>query len=71
MAITKSIYMEVTADRLELPIRIADSGAALAKMKGVNPHDIYREISRNGNGKRSGSKYVKVECEETDDEDET
>lgn len=67
----KYLYMEVTADEYELPIAVAGSGAELARMKGLDPHSVYRDIYRKGSGKMRGSKYVKVKCEETDDEDET
>ena len=35
------IWMEVTNDKYELPLKIADSGAELARMCGLHPDTLY------------------------------
>lgn len=68
-----NIWMEVTPDEYELPLKVADSGGELARMYGLSPDTIYSSISHYKNRKRRNArlrerkrKFVKVEV--NDDE---
>lgn len=58
------MYMAVTADQYELPIKWADSPQALAEMLGMTRQSVLSAVSRtksNPNyGKRGGVKIIKV-----------
>lgn len=58
-AVSKVVYMEVTKDKYELPVAIADSVAELARMIGQSRNTISSAISH---AKKKGynSHYVKV-----------
>jgi len=63
----KHLYMQVTQDRLELPVAVAGSIAELAEMTGKSQNNIsstmrYDKIT----GRKS--RYVKVEMEGDADE---
>lgn len=60
----KKIYMAVTRDKFSLPLAVADSRKELAKMRGVAPNTISKEIRRGEKGMCSG--YVKVEVGDDD-----
>lgn len=67
------IWMEVTPDEYELPLKVTDSGGELARMCGLSPDTIYSSISHYKNRKRRNArlrerkrKFVKVEV--NDDE---
>lgn len=66
-----TIWMEVTPDKYELPLKVADSGGELARMCGLSPDTIYSSISHYKNRKRKTQqlrerkrKFVKVEVDE-------
>ena len=54
---TRYIWMEVTPDKYELPVAVADSLNALAKLLGVTPAAISHGVHKYG----EKSKYRKVE----------
>lgn len=60
----EKIYMAVTRDELSLPLAVADSRKELAKMLGVAPNTISKEIRRGEKGMRSG--YIKIEVGDND-----
>ncbi|KAA3400244.1 hypothetical protein F1904_13125 [Akkermansia muciniphila] len=57
--------MAVTADKYELPLAVEDTGAALARLVGCNPNNIYHDISAKATGTIRGFKFVKVTVDET------
>lgn len=54
----KPLYMEVTRDRYELPLAVADSPWELARMRGVTVYPILHAVSSTSRTRRS--KYVRV-----------
>ena len=66
-----TLWMEVTMDELELPVVIAGSADELARICHTNTNNIYSATSKMRRQKRKRSRFVKVEIEETDDENET
>lgn len=54
----KPLYMEVTRDRYELPLAVADSPWELARMRGVTVYPILHAVSHTSRTRRT--KYVKV-----------
>lgn len=61
----KTVWMQVSRDRYELPVAVADTVESLAKMVHVSPNTIYK--SRCISGEKSI--YKKVDIEEGEDED--
>ena len=61
-----NIWMAVTADEYELPIRVADTARELAELMGVSANSIHSFVSRGDNGAYTGIRYVKVEVDECD-----
>lgn len=60
---TEVLYMQVTRDKYEFPVAIADSIPELANMIGKSPNTIKSYMSR---CKKIGRKcrYIKIEIEE-------
>ena len=56
----KCIWMEVTPDEYEFPVRMADSAEELARICGVSYYTIVSSVSRLESGQRSRSRYVRV-----------
>lgn len=58
------LYLEVTQDRFELPVIVADSLQELAALAGVRKTSICHAMQ---NAKKKGwkSRYLRVEVEET------
>ena len=63
----RTVYMEITTDKYQLPIAIADSVAELAKMRGIKPATISSNIYHFNCGKVNKSKYIKVEIKDDND----
>lgn len=61
------VYIEVTCDEYELPVKIADSLAELAEMCGANRRNIASAIAHYNSGINKG-KYRRVEIEDDDEE---
>ena len=63
------LYLEVTRDRYELPVAVADSVTELARRRHVNTSTVSRSLSR---GKKSDRrhKYISVEIEDGEASDE-
>lgn len=57
--VKRYIWMEVTPDRYELPVAVADSLRALAKLRGVTPAAISHSVHKFGDR----GKYRRVEVE--------
>ena len=58
-----TVYMEVTKDKYELPVAIADSCNELARIRNVNPNTISSMIYH-CREKGHRCRYVKVKIEE-------
>lgn len=54
---TRYVWMEVTPDKYELPVAVADSLRALAKLRGVTPSAISHSVHKFGDR----GKYRRVE----------
>lgn len=62
-----TVFMQVTRDRFELPVYIADSREELAKRSGVTLSAICKGLSRNWRGEKSKYVAVRIEENETDE----
>lgn len=58
------IWMEVTRDRYEFPVLIADSGAELARLAGTTYGNVLKAAHRKP---KKRSRFVRVEVEEDED----
>jgi CYTH domain-containing protein len=65
---SKKIWMEVTRDEYELPVKIADSVEELAEMCGTSTNTIRSTISHWKKGRLKTCVYRKVEIEEEESE---
>lgn len=54
------VWMEVTQDKYELPLVVADSSVELARIVGVTKNHIYSRMSHYNNGRYKTSRFVKV-----------
>lgn len=61
------LYMEVTSDKYELPVAVAESPKELAEMTNVNSSAIRSAIHHMKEPGRKRSKYVKLEVEDEDE----
>lgn len=58
-----TVYMQVTHDKYELPLAVADTVVELARICGVSENAIYRTVA--SGGCRDGfKKYVKVRIDD-------
>ena len=62
------VYMEVTKDKFELPIVVADSAYELARLCGVNVSTIMHSVSTQSKRVVKNSQYKKVWVSDSDDE---
>lgn len=60
------IYMEITRDKYELPVAVADSAKELANLRGVKFRSIHSCISLHEAGKLKTSKYIRIKVERDD-----
>jgi len=61
----KPVFMEVTPDKYELPVAVADSAYELAALRGVCVTNIFHAVNRSGNYRQAKkSKYIKVWVED-------
>ena len=63
-----TLYLEVTKDRYELPVAVADSMTELARLRRVDVSVISKALSRHV-GPRRKHKYVKVVIEAAEESD--
>lgn len=61
-----TVFMQVTRDRFELPVCVADSREELARLCGVTLSTICKGLRRRWDG--LPSKWVAVKIEENEDE---
>lgn len=64
----RPVYMQVTKDRFELPIVVADSAYELARLCGVNVSTIMHSISTRSKRVVKNSQYKRVWVNDQDDE---
>ena len=57
------LYLEVTADKYELPLIVADSVKELAAKCGSNPNTIHKYFNHVKNGKIKRPRFIKVEVD--------
>ena len=58
------VYMEITTDKFQLPVKVAESPAELARMCGVPRYRIYNYLDHVKNGRIKNPKYIKVVLED-------
>lgn len=54
------VYMQITNDKYELPLAVADTVEELAQMRGVKKDSIYSIMSHFRHGKNNKCQYIKV-----------
>ena len=59
-----TVYMEVTTDKYELPVAMADSARELSRMTGAPISTIYKSVSRIKSGEHRRGRFIKVIIEE-------
>lgn len=62
-----TIWIEVTRDEYELPVRVADSATELAEMAGVSANNVYSTVSHYQHRTQKTARFHKVEIEEDDE----
>ena len=55
------LYMAVTADKLELPLFVADNTRELVERFNTTRNCVLSAISHKNNGKVKGYKFIRVE----------
>lgn len=65
-----NVYMAVTTDKYELPIAVADTVKELSELTGTSKNAISSAICKKKSGRISGKKFIRVEIDETENEDE-
>ena len=66
-SMAKCIWMEVTLDEMEQPLKVADTAQQLAKMCGISVHKIWDEYSKYTHGIRKHCRWRKVEIDDAVD----
>lgn len=61
------IWMEVTKDRYELPVAVADSAKELAAIVGVKKQSICKSVMQARRNKVRQIRFVKVVVEENEE----
>lgn len=61
MAKSRSIWMAISADELELPLYVADTSKELAKHLGVTESYIHKKAYKKLNGEKCGYKVERIE----------
>lgn len=59
-----TIYIEVTRDKYELPVRVADTVPELARMADCTENNIYSAISHYKHRAQKSARFYKVEVED-------
>lgn len=67
----KSLWLEVTQDKYELPVAVASNPYELAEMTGTTPGGIKSMVSKYKHGKVKQCRWRKVEVEDEDDEEKS
>lgn len=58
-----TLYLEVSTDKYELPVAVAESVKELSKLRGVSIFTIYNAMRQVRSGITNKSKYIKVEVQ--------
>lgn len=58
------LWLELSRDKYELPLIVADSAAELARKAGVKPNTVFQYIFRYRNGLIKYERFCKVEVED-------
>ena len=58
------VYMEITQDEYQLPLKVAENAYELANMCGVSRSCIYNYISQTNLGRIKNPRYIKVEIDD-------
>ena len=61
------LWLEVTRDKYELPVAVADSIKELARIVGVSRDNIKSSASKHRRGLVKRSRFVSVEIEDEED----
>ena len=60
------IWMEVTKDKYELPVVVADDAYKLAELTGASVNNIRSTASKYAHGEIRRSRFVRVEMEDVE-----
>ena len=63
MIMAETYYMEVTKDKYELPVAVAETTGELARIRGV-AHNTIKSVMYHAKRKKSECKYIKVVIDE-------
>lgn len=58
------LYLKVTTDKYELPLVVADSQSELARMLGIQPNAIHKQMHFARTGKWKWCQYREVEIDD-------
>ncbi len=58
------VWMEVTKDKYELPVAVADDAYKLSELTGASVNNIRSTVCRYEHGEIKRSRFVRVEMEE-------
>lgn len=58
------VYIQVTRDKYELPVAVADSPSELARMTGANRNTVNSTLALFRKGKYKNPKYREVEIDD-------
>ena len=60
----RKVYMQVTMDKYELPLAIADTAQELAEICNTTANSIYCSCSKRARGIYKKARYISVEIDE-------
>lgn len=59
-----NVWMQITKDKYELPVAVANTANELAEIVGVDVSAVRSAVSKQKTGKRKVTKYIKVVVED-------
>ncbi len=62
------VWMQVTRDKYELPVAVADTAVELARIVGTNSNNVRSAVAHVNRGDKKWSRFVRVEIDENDQE---
>lgn len=61
------VWMQISKDKYELPIFVAETAQELADICGVSVNTVQSAVCRNEHGEYEKSQYIKVRVEDDDE----
>ena len=59
-----TVWMEITLDKYELPLAVADTSTELSRMRGLEKRTVLKTLWRWKSGKLKNCKFRKVEIDD-------